>query len=293
MFEQFTRHDIPVAEGVSIRCMVGGSGPAVLLLHGFPQNLATWARVAPQLAEHYTVVCADLRGYGDSSKPDADGDPQTYSFRTMATDNVALMQTLGYERFHLVGHDRGGRVGYRLAQDQPDRLISLTVMDIVPTWMMWWAMDKQLATLYWHWSFLAQPSPLPEHMIGLDPDAFFEYCLCGWGRTGLDAFNPEQLAEYRRCWRDPAMIQGACDDYRAAATIDVEHDQAALDERITTPMLLLYGEDGVMNDCFDIAGTWRPHCEKLEIAALPGGHFFVDTAPTATAGKLLDFLDCY
>jgi haloacetate dehalogenase len=228
MFEGFERKLVSVA-GTQIACTVGGSGPPVLMLHGFPQNLAMWARVAPALAEHFTVVCADLRGYGDSAKPRCLPDRSNYAFRAFANDQVGLMHRLGFERFHVVGHDRGGRTGHRMALDHADAVLSLTVMDIVPTWAMFMDTSRHIAGAYWHWYFLSQPEPFPERLIGNDADFFYETCLLGWGATKIADFDGEMLDAYRRSWRDPAMIRGSWSDDRAAASIDLEQDAVDID----------------------------------------------------------------
>jgi haloacetate dehalogenase len=289
MFEGFARKRVDVG-AATINCVVGGSGPPVLLLHGFPQSLAMWARVAPLLAPHHTVVCADLRGYGDSSKPRCDADRANYSFRAMAADQVALMQALGFARFHVVGHDRGGRTGHRMALDNADVVLSLAVLDIVPTYAMFMETNRHVAGAYWHWYFLSLPEPFPERLIGNDPDFFYETCLVGWGATRIEDFDAEMLAEYRRCWHDPAMIHGSCSDYRAAATIDLEHDAADLDRKVACPTLALWGSEGLMHRCFDIAAAWRKRCDDVRPETLPGGHFFVDQFADDTARLLLSFL---
>lgn len=290
MFEGFVR-DTASIDGTDIAYVVGGKGPAVLLLHGYPQNMAMWARVAPRLAERYTVVCADLRGYGDSAKPVCLPDRSTYSFRALAADQAGLMRHLGFDQFHLVGHDRGARTSHRLALDHPDRVRSLTVMDIVPTYAMFTETNQHLSHTYWHWYFLAQPEPFPERMIGNDPDYFYETCLVGWGSARIEDFDPEMMAAYRHAWRDPAMIHASCSDYRAAATIDLVHDAADLETKVTCPTLVLYGADGAMARLFDLAGQWRRRCVDVTAQSLPGGHFFIDLLPDETAAKLLDFLD--
>jgi haloacetate dehalogenase len=289
MFQGFTRHRIKLAD-VEIHGVVGGTGAPVLLLHGYPQCLAMWARVAPALAAHYTVVCADLRGYGDSSKPEQTPDCANYSFRAMAQDQVALMRELGFERFHLIGHDRGGRVGHRMALDHPKAVKSLTVMDIVPTHAMFMETDRHLAAGYWHWYFLAQPSPFPEHFIGADPDYFFERSLIGWGAAKLEDFDAQMLAEYRRCWRDPKMIHGSCSDYRAALRVDLEHDGRDIHQKVQCPVLAFWGSLGLMHRLFDIGAQWRRRCVNVATATLPGGHFFVDQFPRETTRQLLEFL---
>ncbi len=289
MFEGFVHRRIDLRK-VSINTVLGGAGPPVLLLHGYPQNLALWAKVAPRLAERFTVVCADLRGYGDSSKPHCSADCSNYSFRAMAADQVAVMRALGFERFHVVGHDRGGRTGHRMALDWPDRVSSLAVLDIVPTYHMFMETSRHVAAAYWHWYFLALPEPFPERLIGADPDYFYETCLVGWGGARLEDFDATMLAEYRRCWRDPEMIHGSCSDYRAAATVDLRHDTASLDRKLECPTLALWGADGVMARHFDIARTWRERCSRLRTESVPGGHFFIDQSPAATAALLTDFL---
>jgi len=289
MFAGFTFRTID-ADGVAINCASAGSGPPVLLLHGYPQSLAMWAGIAPRLAQHYTVVCADLRGYGDSAKPTCAPDRSNYSFRVMAADHVDVMRQLGFERFHVVGHDRGGRTAHRMALDHPDRVLSLAVLDIVPTYAMFMDNNRHVAGGYWHWYFLSQPEPFPEHMIGLDPDYFYETCLVGWGATQLADFDQQQLAEYRRCWRDPGMIHGSCSDYRAAATIDLEHDAADIGTRVGCPTLVFWGSAGLMHRLFDMAPEWRKRCASVVPASLPGGHFFPDHFPAETAERLLRFL---
>ena len=289
MFAGFRRGSAAV-KGVEIAYMVAGSGPPVLLLHGFPQNLAMWAKVGALLAPHYTVVCADLRGYGDSSKPRCLPDRSNYSFRAFARDQVGLMRSLGYERFHVVGHDRGGRTGHRMALDQGESVATLTVMDIVPTHAMFVKSNSALAQAYWHWYFLAQPEPLPERLIGHEPDLFFETCLTGWGAATLADFDADLLADYRRTWRDPASIHGMCSDYRAAGSVDFQHDAIDLDVMLQLPVLVLFGSRGIMASLFDIPAEWRSRCASITAASLPGGHFFVDQFPDATAAELLKFL---
>ncbi len=290
MFEGFERRIVSV-DGIDIACVVGGSGPPVLMLHGFPQNRAMWARVAPRLAQHYTVVCADLRGYGDSAKPKCLPDRSNYAFRAMAADQLGLMRALGFERFHVIGHDRGGRTGHRMALDHPDAVLTLAVLDIVPTLAMFMDTNHKVAGAYWHWYFLSQPEPFPERLIGNDPDFFYETCLVGWGAARVSDFDAEMLADYRRCWRDEGMIHGSCSDYRAAATIDLAHDAADLDRKVACPTLVFYGAAGAMGRLFDIPAEWRKRCADVTAASLPGGHFFVDQSPDETAQVLLRFLN--
>lgn len=290
MFESFTPRKVS-ANGVTINCMTAGSGPPVLLLHGFPQNMAMWARIAPKLSQSYTIVCADLRGYGDSEKPVAAADNSNYSFRTMAADQVGVMARLGFDCFHVIGHDRGGRTGHRMALDHPGVVLSLAVLDIAPTYAMFMDTNRRVAGAYWHWYFLSQPAPFPEHMIACDPDTFYETCLLGWGATSLENFDKAQLGDYRRCWRNPEMIHGSCADYRAAATVDLTHDSADIDVKIRCPTLAFWGSKGVMSDLFDLRAEWRRRCTRLSTASLPGGHFFPDQFPGDTADRLARFLD--
>ncbi len=275
------------ANGQEIAYARGGSGPPVLLLHGFPQTHAMWHQIAPRLAENFTVVAADLRGYGASSKPP---DAADYGFRDMAQDQVALMAALGFDAFHVIGHDRGGRTAHRMALDHPNRLRSLAVLDIVPTHLLLADLTKEVAAAYYHWFFLAQPSPLPERMIGADPDAYFESCLGGWGAGALEDFNATALETYRNAWRDPDTIRGMCHDYRAALTLDFEVDTADLERRVTCPALVLYGADGAMGRAYDVPATWAPRLTNMTSSAIPGGHFFPDTHPDPTAEALLAFL---
>lgn len=275
-------------DGVTIAYDVAGDGPPVLLLHGFPETQAMWGPVATVLAERFTVVTADLRGYGASSKPEALADVSNYSFRAMGGDMLALMSALGFERFHLVGHDRGARVAYRMALDAPERVASLCVMDIVPTDFLVETWDYPVSKAYFHWSFMAQPAPFPEHMIGADPDHFYEACLLGWGGARLSDFPA--LEDYRAAWRDPATIRAMTDDYRAGVTVDVAHDRADRGRVLSMPALVLYGAEGVMARAYDVEAVWRARLSDMTSAAMPGGHFFVDQYPGEVAKVLMTHL---
>jgi haloacetate dehalogenase len=289
VFPGFERLRVTVGS-VDIAALVGGSGPPVLLLHGFPQSKAMWARVAPELAKHFTVVCADLRGYGDSAKPRCLPDKSNYAFRAFAEDQLDLMRHLGFDRFNVIGHDRGGRTAHRMALDHPNAVVTLAVLDIVPTYAMFMDTNRNVAGAYWHWYFLSQPEPFPERMIGNNPDVFYETCLLGWGATKITDFDPQMLEEYRRSWRDPAVIHGSCSDYRAAASIDLTHDAADIGRKVACPTLAFYGASGVMARLFDIPAEWRKRCETVTDVSLPGGHFFVDQFPNETARILIQFL---
>ena len=272
--------------GVRIAYSIGGAGPPLLLLHGFPQTRALWGRIAPALARTHTVICADLRGYGDSGKP---AGPENYSFRAMATDQLALMRHLGFHRFALAGHDRGARVAHRLALDAPDALVRLCLMDIIPTHTLLADLRRDVAKAYYHWFFLAQPAPFPETMIGHDPDAFYHACLLGWGGAQLGDFDADQLAAYRASWRRAETTRAMCDDYRAALTLDFEDDAADRDARVACPTLILYGATGVMARAYDMAAVWADKCAAMQTRALTGGHFFPDTAPQETTEALHTF----
>jgi haloacetate dehalogenase len=287
MFDGFEVRDVPTGE-TTIRVRVGGAGPPVLLLHGYPQTHAMWHRVAPMLAERCTVVCADLRGYGDSGKPTSDPEHAVYSKRANANDMVAVMAGLGFSRFMLAGHDRGGRVAHRLALDHPDRLEALAVLDIVPTRTVFRATDQALATAYYHWFFLSQPYDLPERLIGADPVYYLRRKLGAW--AALEKFAPGALAEYERCFSDPRTIHASCEDYRAAASIDLAHDEADLERRIRCPMLALWGRRGVMERHFDVLATWREKAAgPVSGRALDCGHFLAEERPEETANELLGF----
>ncbi len=278
---------VAAVNGQSIAYAKAGSGPPVLLLHGFPQTHAMWHAIAPMLARDHTVIAADLRGYGASSKPVGS---EHYSFRHMAADQLALMRHLGFDRFHLVGHDRGARTAHRLALDAPDALLSLTLMDIVPTHLLLDRLSRQVAQDYYHWFFLAQPYPVPERMIGHDPVAFYTTCLMGWGATRPDEFDADALAAYRAAWTDPETIRGMNEDYRAALAIDFDLDAQDLDRRVEVPTLVLYGADGVMAKAYDVPAAWADRLSHMQSQSIPGGHFFPDQHPEQTYAALSAFL---
>lgn len=290
MFEEFESHTV-VVDGIAIHAVIGGSGPPVLLLHGYPQMHAMWHHIAPELARRHTVVVADLRGYGDSAKPAGDTDHATYSKRAMAADQVGLMRLLGFESFAVVGHDRGARVAHRMCLDHPDRVNRVAVLDIVPTRHMFRTADSGVAHGYYHWFFLAQPFDLPERLIGADPEYFLRYCMDRWAADS-GAFAPEAVAEYLRCFADPATIHATCEDYRAAATVDLEHDEAdaRAGRRVGCPVLALWGGLGFVGTQYDAAAIWRQYTADVQPEALPCGHFLPEEAPEATAGALIDFL---
>lgn len=279
--------DIIDANGVEINVARGGAGPPLLLLHGYPQCHAMWHAVAPRLAERFTVVAPDLRGYGDSSKPPGDELHATYCKRTMAQDMVEVMASLGFDRFFVAGHDRGARVGHRMALDHPERVTRLAVIDIVPTHHLFATADKAFGNAYYHWFFLSQAPPLPETLIGGKATFFLNTTLERWSATP-GAITPEAVAEYERCW-DEATIHASCEDYRAAATIDLEHDEEALDQKVECPVLALWGEFGRMGRLYDVMETWKARASNVRGKVLPCGHFVPEEAPDGTVQELLDF----
>ncbi|MEM9496746.1 MAG: alpha/beta hydrolase [Pseudomonadota bacterium] len=283
----FSAHVEPL-NGTEIAWSMGGSGPPLLLLHGFPQTRALWARLSPELARTHTVICPDLRGYGASAKPDA---VAAYSFRQMARDQIALLDHLHLGPVAVAGHDRGARVAHRMALDHPEAVSRLVLMDVVPTHTLLSDLSQDVARAYYHWFFLAQPAPLPERLIGSDRDLYFESCLNGWGRAGLSQFDPQQLAAYRQAWSDPDTIRGMCNDYRATLEHDQHIDAADLGTKISCPTLILFGADGVMGQLYDIPACWAAVCTHMTDLAVPGGHFFVDTHPAETLHALTGFLD--
>ncbi|MCH7794837.1 MAG: alpha/beta hydrolase [Proteobacteria bacterium] len=275
--------------GAEINVRKAGAGPPLLLLHGYPQTHVMWHKIAPRLAERFTVVLTDLRGYGDSAKPPGGDDHAAYSKRAMAQDQVEVMAALGFERFAVVGHDRGARVTHRMALDHPERVSKAAVLDIAPTLHMYEHADIAFATAYYHWFFLIQPFDLPERLIGGDPDFYVDRKIGKWSKTE-GCFSAEALAEYKRCFRDPATIHATCEDYRAAAGIDLEHDRADLERKIACPLLVLWGAGGVIERTYDTLAVWRARAEDASGRALPCGHFLPEEAPEETLAELVAFL---
>ena len=288
MFENFRQEKKRIGS-VEINYVIGGNGPPLLLLHGYPQTHVMWHKIAPELAKAYTVVASDLRGYGDSSKPPTDAQHLPYSKRESARDQVELMQSLGFDSFFLAGHDRGGRVGHRLALDHPNVVKKLAVMDIAPTYAMYTTTDKEFATAYYHWFFLIQAHDLPERMIGADPTYFLTQKFGQWGRDNR-AFTKEAIAEYLRCFT-PECIHASCEDYRASASIDIEHDQEDLDlgKKIACPLLCLWGEKGFVGGKYNVIREWKKWADDVKGYGLPCGHYLPEEAPEPTLHALLEF----
>jgi len=288
VFETFDLRRIRTTSA-EISFRIGGKGPALLLLHGYPQTHAIWHRVAPELAKTFTVVASDLRGYGDSAKPHGTPDHATYSKRAMALDQVEVMRALGFEQFLVVGHDRGARVAHRMALDHAKAVRKLVVLDIVPTRTMYSRVSRDFAKSYYHWFFLLRPEPIPETMIGADPKFYLEQHM-GTRFAGLAAFAPEAMAEYVRCFSDPATIHASCEDYRAAESIDLEHDEADIARKIECPLLALWGEKGTVHRCFKPLEDWRERAADVRGRPLPCGHYIPEEAPGDLLAELVKFL---
>jgi haloacetate dehalogenase len=291
MFDGFDAYDLPTDRG-TIHALVGGSGPPLLLLHGYPQTHLMWHGAAPLLVERFTVVATDLSGYGDSFRPAPEPDHAPHSKRAMANDQVQAMAALGHERFAVAGHDRGGRVAYRMALDHPDRVAALAVLDIVPTADVWSRADDKLALGYWHWGFLAQPSPLPERLITADPDAYFDYHLLMIGLgTDSETYPEEVMTAYRRQLDDLTAVSAICEDYRAGATIDRQLDEADRGRQIACPVLCLWGSRGALPAFYgDVLAVWRPWASQLSGRGVDASHFLVEDQPRQVAAELIAFL---
>ena len=293
LFSGFAEHRIKT-HGAEIFVRTGGTGPALLLLHGYPQTHVTWHKIAPELARHVTLVLADLRGYGASSAPPGDAEHKTYSKRTMAEDCLAVMRALGHERFMVGGHDRGGRVAYRLALDHPKAVRALIPIDILPTAEVWRRMTAERAVSGYHWQFLAQPYPLPERLIAKEPVFYVEHTLKSWARSGtLSHFSAEALAHYRTLLQEPSRVHAVCEDYRAGATVDWQHDEAdlAAGRKIACPTFLLWGSDYLGRGGAKPLEAWRAWCgNELSGAEVESGHFLAEENPKDTLAALLPFI---
>lgn len=290
MLNGFDDHRICLPSGVTLRVRKAGDGPALLLLHGYPQTHLCWHKVAPQLVSAgFTVVLPDLRGYGDSDKPPSDDNHTPYSKRAMATDQAQLMALLGYDRYGVAGHDRGARVAHRLARDYAGRIAAVSFLDIAPTEHMYAQTDQSFATAYYHWFFLIQAAPFPETLIGHDPDYYLTSKLKAWSKDIPDAFTAEAVAEYQRCYRVPDCIHATCEDYRASAGIDLTHDAADAGTKLAMPVQTLWGDRGVVGRLYDVPEVWGRYAETLDANALPCGHFLPEEAPDETAAHLIRF----
>jgi haloacetate dehalogenase len=290
MFEGFLDASTRV-DGIDVHAVKGGSGPGLLLLHGHPQTHVIWHKVAPTLAAHFTVIAADLRGYGDSGKPPGAVDHSNYSKRRMARDQIELMRSHGFASFAVIGHDRGGRVAARMALDHPDAVTQLVTLDVAPTVAMYEQTSFEFARAYWHWFFLVRPAPFPETLIRADPDLYLKQTI-GARSAGLAPFTPDAYAAYLRSLSDPATAHGICEDYRASITIDLEHDRAdfAAGKRIDCPFLALWGADGVVGKCFDPLAEWRKWSNDVRGEALACGHYIPEEAPELLLERVLSFL---
>ena len=290
LFDGFKGQRLPGVDGVEINAVIGGSGPPLLLLHGFPQTYVMWHRVAPLLARWFTVVATDLRGYGDSSKPASDPLHRTYSKRATGDDQLAAMRSLGYNSFFVAGWDRGGRVAHRMALDHPNAVMRLAVLDIAPSREMLERVTMQFAVAYYHWFFLVQPYDFPERMIAADPE-WFVYKNLGAGPGGRyrDIYDPQALAAYVRAYSDPATVHATCEDYRAMMTIDIKHDDEDGGRKLKMPLLCLWGNDGILNTLFDALSLWQLRAEHVRAEGIAAGHYLCEEVPREVAAKLIDF----
>lgn len=287
MFDDFRDFRVRV-DDVEIFGLKGGRGRPLLLLHGYPQTHVMWHKVAPVLAEHFTVVAADLRGYGRSSKPEPVPGHSNYSKRAMAADMVEVMRQLGFDRFSVLAHDRGARVAHRMAMDAPHSVERMMLLDIAPTREMYAQTNQSFARAYWHWFFLIQPAPLPERLIEADPRGYW-LRKCGAGSAGLTPFTPAALDAYLSAFDAPDAIAASCEDYRAAATIDIEHDDLDGGRKVTCPVRVLWGAQGVIESHFDCLSLWRERAEVVDGRALPGGHYLAEERPSEVVDEVLDF----
>jgi haloacetate dehalogenase len=289
MLEQF-RSTVVCRAGVKLKVRSLGRGPALLLLHGHPQSMAMWHRVAPTLARRFSVVLMDLRGYGDSQRPLSDPDHATYSKRVMAQDALCVMRELGHSRFSVLAHDRGARVAHRLAADHPSAVESLMLLDVAPTLAMYERTTQAFALAYWHWFFLVQPAPLPEALIEAGPARYVRNVM-GRRYAGLDVFDPAALAEYERCACIEGTAHAICEDYRASASIDLTHDRddIAAQRRLQMPVNVLWGAHGAVGQCFDVLGLWRERADDVRGMSLPCGHYIAEEAPDLLLQQVFSF----
>ena len=289
------RHEQVMTRGATINVVYGGKGAPLLLLHGIPETLVLWRKVAPVLAQDFFLVMADLRGYGESSKPPGGADHSEYSKRAMAQDQVEVMEHLGFRKFAVVGHDRGGRVAHRMALDHADRVTKLVILDIVPTYRCYQNVTKEFATVFFHWFLLVQPPPFPETLLGNSAEYFLKTMLFRLGGEAPRKDVPDWVGlpaykEYLRCFREPAAIQALCEDYRAAASIDLAHDAADLDKKIECPLLVLWSEKGPFHRMYDVLATWKERASQASGKVLAAGHFLPEQVPQQLVDELRPFL---
>lgn len=285
--DRFAKAKLNVGD-IQLQICHGGEGPPLLLVHGYPQNHVMWHKVAPRLSDQFHVVCADLRGYGDSDKPKTTADHYVYSKRVMAADLVTLMEVLGYRQFCVAGHDRGARVTHRMTLDFPERVQKACVMDIAPTYYMYKTTNQRFATAYYHWFFLIQPYPLPERLIGADPEYYLRTKLAHW--SGPDAiFDERAMDEYVRCFSNQQTVHATCEDYRAAASIDMQHDEQDLEQKVECPLLVLWGDQGFVHSAYDVLATWRARANDVHGHCVHSGHFLPEENPQAVCQALLEF----
>lgn len=290
MFTSYT-HELRLVNGLNIHCRIGGEGPPLLLLHGHPQTHVIWHKVADQLAENFTVVAADLRGYGDSDKPVVSEASASYSKRIMARDQLMLMQSFGFAQFSVLAHDRGARVAHRLALDHPDAVTRMILLDIAPTLAMYTQANEEFARAYWHWFFLIRPTPLPETLIEADPENYLRTVM-GNRSAGMGPFTDDAFSEYLRCLKLPGAAIAICEDYRASAGLDLEHDQADIDagNKLNCPLLVLWGEKGTVGRCFSPLHEWQKVALNVDGNALASGHYIAEEVPELLLEYTLGFL---
>ena len=295
-FQGFKREQIKTS-GATINVVYGGNdkGSPLLLLHGIPETHVLWRKVAPALAQDYFLVMPDLRGYGDSGKPPGGDDHAAYSKRAMAQDQVEVMKHLGFQKFAVVGHDRGGRAAHRMALDYPDLLTKLVILDIVPTYLLYQGITQEFATIFYHWFLLVQPPPFPETMVGNSAEYFLKCTLLWLGGNKItdplpDWITPAVFQEYFRTFRSPETIHAICEDYRAAASIDLAHDKADLDKKIQCPLLVLWSEKGPFHRMYNVLQTWRDRAVQAQGKAMPTGHFLPEQMPEELTQELKTFL---
>jgi haloacetate dehalogenase len=274
--------------GAEVNLVTAGSGSPLLLLHGYPQTHLMWRKLAPRLAAEFTLVIPDLRGYGDSSKPPAGPDNENYSKRALALDQIETMAALGFERFAVAGHDRGARVAHRLARDHAEQIERVALLDIVPTLYRFETIDQKAATSSWHWFFLIQPRGFPERLIGSEAEFFLRHQLSALLREPAK-LEAEEFAEYLRCFKNPETIRATCDEYRAGAGIDLEHDRADRGRKLTMPLLMLWGKRSSQGAGYDVLAVWRDHAEDVRGHAIDSGHFIPEEAPDDAYHALRDF----